>query len=56
MIVAVRVTLPVNPPAGVTVIVEVLPDVDPAATVAAVPAMVKVGGAGTVIVTDPEAL
>jgi hypothetical protein len=38
-----RVTAPVNPFAGVTVIVEVFPVVAPGATETAVPAMVKVG-------------
>jgi len=38
---AVSATLPVNPPTGVTVIVEVFPVVEPATTVTDIPAMVK---------------
>lgn len=49
--VAVSATLPVNPPVGVTVMVEVFPVVAPAATETAGPAMVKVGGT-TVTVTE----
>jgi hypothetical protein len=41
--VAVRATLPVKPPLGVTVRVEVLPVVAPRATVSAVPLTVKPG-------------
>jgi hypothetical protein len=48
---AVRATLPVNPPAGVTVIVEVLLVVAPGATVTAVPLTVKLGFTATVTVT-----
>ena len=48
---AVRVTLPVKPPAGVTVMVEVFPEVAPGRTLTAVPLTVKLGG-GTVTVTD----
>ena len=44
VIAAVRVTLPVNPPAGVMVMVEVFPVVAPGATETAVPLMVKPGG------------
>ena len=40
---AVRVTLPVKPPVGVTVIVEVLPVVAPAAMLTGVPLTVKLG-------------
>ena len=40
---AVRVTLPVKPPVGVTVIVEVLPVVAPAAMLTDVPLAVKLG-------------
>jgi hypothetical protein len=40
---AVRVTLPVKPPVGVTVIVEVLPVVAPAAMLSGVPVTVKLG-------------
>jgi hypothetical protein len=43
---AVRVTLPVKPPIGVTVMVEVLPAVAPAAMLTAVPLIVKSGDAG----------
>jgi hypothetical protein len=46
---AVSATLPVNPPAGVNVIVEVFPTVAPGATETAVPVIVKVG---LVTVTD----
>ena len=49
MIVAVIVTLPVKPPLGVTVIVEVLPVVAPLLTDTALPATAMVG---TVTVTD----
>jgi hypothetical protein len=41
--VAVRATLPVKPPLGVTEMVEVLPVVAPGATVTAVPLTVKLG-------------
>jgi hypothetical protein len=40
---AVRATLPVKPPVGVTVIVEVLPVVAPGAMLTAVPLTVKLG-------------
>jgi hypothetical protein len=40
---AVSATLPVNPPAGVTLIVEVFPLVAPGATVTAVPKIAKLG-------------
>jgi hypothetical protein len=43
---AVSVTLPVKPPAGVTVIVEVLPDAAPGDTESAVPVTAKVGFTG----------
>ena len=45
VIAAVKTTLPVKPPDGVTVIVEVFPVIAPWATVTAVPAMVNVGTA-----------
>jgi hypothetical protein len=45
---AVSVTLPVKPPAGVMVIVEVLPDTAPGETETAVPVIAKVGIAGAV--------
>jgi hypothetical protein len=48
---AVSETLPVNPPAGVTVTVEVFEVVAPGATDTVVPVTVKVGGAA-VTVTD----
>jgi hypothetical protein len=56
VIAAVKVMEPVNPPDGVTVIIEVLPDVAPGARVTAVPPTVKLGGTGadTVIATDPD--
>ena len=44
VIAAVRATLPVNPPVGVRVIVDVLPVVAPAAMLTGVPATVKLGG------------
>jgi hypothetical protein len=47
---AVRVTLPVNPPAGVTVIVEVFAVAAPGATVTEVPAKDKLGFAAAVTV------
>lgn len=46
---AVIATLPVNPPAGVTVIVDVFPVVDPGVIVTAVPAMANPGGAAFTI-------
>ena len=52
---AVKVTLPVKPGLGCTVIVEVLPVVAPAVTVTAVPEMVKVGPCATVTVCVPVA-
>jgi hypothetical protein len=56
--VAVSVTLPVKPPAGVTVIVEVFPVVAPGETVTAVPLTVKLGLTAAVTATelDPVAL
>ena len=45
---AVRATLPVKPPVGVTVIVEVLPVVAPGAMLTAVPLTVKLGTGGDV--------
>jgi hypothetical protein len=53
VIAAVNATLPVNPPVGVSVIVEAFPVVAPGATVTAVPATVKLGGAVTVIAALP---
>ena len=43
VIAQVRFTVPVNPPDGVRVIVDVLPEVAPGATVTAVPEIVKLG-------------
>jgi hypothetical protein len=48
---AVSATLPVNPPLGVTVIVEVFPVAAPGARVSAVPTIAKLGGGGAVTVT-----
>ena len=55
---AVRATLPVKPPMGVTVMVDVFPVVAPGATVTAVPLIVKLGFTTVVTVTvvDPVAL
>jgi hypothetical protein len=50
---AVRATLPVKPPLGVTVMVEVFPVVAPAVTVTAVPVIVK---PGVPLVTVTEAV
>ena len=57
-IVAVSITLPVNPPDGVTVIVEVLPEVAPALTLSATAPIAKLAGTGAVTVTVavPDAL
>jgi len=49
---AVSVTLPVKPPLGVTVTVDVFPVVAPGETVTAVPVTVKLGGNGVVTVTE----
>ena len=46
---AVRVTLPVNPPAGVSVMEEVLPVVAPGATETAVPAREKLDDGGATV-------
>jgi hypothetical protein len=51
----VSTTLPVKPPVGVTVMVEVFPVVAPAVTVTGVPVIVKPGGAVTVTEACPEA-
>jgi hypothetical protein len=51
---AVNATLPVKPPLGVTVIVEVFPVVAPGATVTGVPARAKPEVAVTV--AEPEAM
>jgi hypothetical protein len=56
VIAAVSATLPVNPPVGVRVIVEVFPVVAPGATVTAGPFNVKLGGAVTVIEAEPGPL
>jgi hypothetical protein len=57
VIVAVNTTLPVKPPAGDTLMVEVFPEVAPGNKVTAVPATVKlgVGGVVTSIVIEFEA-
>jgi hypothetical protein len=47
---AVSATLPVKPPEGVTVIVEVFPVVEPGETVTAVPLTVNAGGTCAVMV------
>ena len=52
---AVSATLPVKPPVGVTVMVEVFPVVAPGVTVTAVPVIVKPGGAVTVTEACPVA-
>jgi hypothetical protein len=52
---AVSTTLPVKPPVGVTVMVEVFPVVAPAVTVTGVPVIEKPGGAVTVTEACPEA-
>jgi len=49
---AVRTTLPVKPPAGVTVIVEVFPLVAPGATLTAVPLTAIPGGTGGVTMME----
>jgi hypothetical protein len=46
---AVSATLPVKPPLGVTVIVEVFPVVAPGDTVTVVPLTVKLGGGGLIV-------
>ena len=51
----VRATVPVNPVCGVTVMVAVLPVVEPGRTVNAEHEMVKVGGGGAVVVKDASA-
>jgi hypothetical protein len=48
---AVSVTVLVKPPAGVTVMVELFPEVAPGVTVTAVPLTVKLG-VGAIIVAD----
>jgi hypothetical protein len=53
---AVSETLPLNPPAGVTVMVEVLPVVAPAVTVTEVPLTEKEGCVAAVTVTTAVAL
>jgi hypothetical protein len=51
VIVAVIATLPVKPPAGVTVIVEVFPVIAPGESVTGVPLTLKLGLTGSVIVS-----
>jgi hypothetical protein len=53
---ALNATLPVNPPAGVTVIVDVFPVVAPRMTVAVVPEIVIPGGTAGVTVTNSSLL
>jgi hypothetical protein len=53
---AVSATLPVNPPSGVTVIVELFPVVAPGAIVTAGPLNVKLGGVVTASAAVPEPL
>jgi hypothetical protein len=53
---AVSATLPVKPPAGVMVMVEVFPVVAPAVTVTPVPAIAKLGGVTAVSPTVLETL
>jgi hypothetical protein len=53
---AVSATLPVNPPAGVTVMAEVLPDVAPGVIETAVPVIAKVGVTGAVPVPVRDAV
>lgn len=54
---AVSATFPVNPFTGVTLMIDVLPEVAPAATAKAAPLTVKLGSgaAATVTVADPLA-
>lgn len=52
-IAAARLTLPVNPATGVTVMVDVLPELEPAVTVTFVPVIVKLGPAEADTVTEP---
>lgn len=49
-----RVTVPVNPPSGVTVTVEVFPVVAPDAIVKGVPATLKPEATGAVTVIEAE--
>jgi hypothetical protein len=49
---AVSATLPVNPPLGVTVMVDVLPLVAPGLTVTAEPVIAKLGGTAAVTITE----
>ena len=55
---AVSTTLPVKPPAGVRVTVDVFPVVPPGAKLTAVAVIVRLGGTGAVTLTDavPEAV
>jgi hypothetical protein len=55
---AVNATLPVKPPRGFTLMVEVFPVAAPGATLTGVTVIVKPGGTGAVTVTDfvPDAL
>jgi hypothetical protein len=58
VIAAVSATLPLNPPVGITVMVEVFPVVAPGETVTVAPLIAKFGFTGVVTVTvfDPDAL
>jgi hypothetical protein len=56
VIAAVSAMLPVNPPVGVNVIVEVFPVAAPGAIVTADPLTVKLGGVVTAIAAVPEPL
>ena len=53
---AVRVTLPVKPPAGVKVMVEVFPVAAPGATETAVPLTAKLGLTAVMTVTEFDAV
>ena len=53
---AVSATLPVNPPVGVTVMVDVFAVVAPGVTVTVVPLSVKLGLTAVVTVTEAEPL
>jgi hypothetical protein len=54
VITAVKATLPVKPPAGVTVTVDVFPVLAPGATLTAVPLTVKLGAAAVTVTTTGE--
>jgi hypothetical protein len=50
--VAVKATLPVNPPAGVMVMVDVFPEVAPRVTLTSPPVIVKLASTGVVTITE----